>query len=161
MTSHYLNQCWNIVNWTLMNKLNWNFKWNLHIFAQDNTVENVAWKMSAILSRPQCVKLLVLYLFWINQENKVIMKYVSNISVYYNAWAKKKKNPSNLYCNQTPKLLVSSCSGLYPIHWSQVLTHWGRVTHICVSKLIIIGSGNGLSTGWRQTISLPIKVYLY
>ena len=25
------------------------------------------------------------------------------------------------------------------------LTHWGRVTHICVSKLAIIGSDNGLS----------------
>ena len=32
------------------------------------------------------------------------------------------------------------------------LTHWGRVTHICVSKLIIIGSDNGLSPGWRQAI---------
>ena len=27
------------------------------------------------------------------------------------------------------------------------LTHWGRVTHICVGKLIIIGSDNGLSPG--------------
>ena len=25
MPSHYLNQCWNIVNWTLGNKLQWNF----------------------------------------------------------------------------------------------------------------------------------------
>ena len=33
-----------------------------------------------------------------------------------------------------------------------VLTHWGRVTHICVSKLTIIGSDNGLSPGRRQTI---------
>ena len=32
------------------------------------------------------------------------------------------------------------------------LTHWGRVTHICVSKLIIIGSDNGLSPGRRQAI---------
>ena len=32
------------------------------------------------------------------------------------------------------------------------LTHWGRVTHICVSKLIIIGSYNGLSPGRRQAI---------
>ena len=30
------------------------------------------------------------------------------------------------------------------------LTHWGRVTHICVSKLTIIGSDNGLSPGQRQ-----------
>ena len=32
------------------------------------------------------------------------------------------------------------------------LTHWGRVTHICVSKLTIIGSDNGLSPGLLQAI---------
>ena len=32
------------------------------------------------------------------------------------------------------------------------LTHWGRVTHICVSELTIIGSDNGLSPGRRQAI---------
>ena len=32
------------------------------------------------------------------------------------------------------------------------LTHWGRVTHICVSKLPIIGSDNGLSPGRHQAI---------
>ena len=32
------------------------------------------------------------------------------------------------------------------------LTHWGRVTHICVSNLTIIGSDNGLSPGRRQAI---------
>ena len=33
-----------------------------------------------------------------------------------------------------------------------ILTHWGRVTHICVSDLTIIGSDNGLSPGRRQAI---------
>ena len=32
------------------------------------------------------------------------------------------------------------------------LTHWGRVTHICVSKLTTIGSANGLSPDRRQAI---------
>ena len=32
------------------------------------------------------------------------------------------------------------------------LTHWGWVTHICVGKLSIIGSDNGLPPGWRQAI---------
>ena len=32
------------------------------------------------------------------------------------------------------------------------LTHWGRVTHICVSKHTIIVSDNGLSPGRRQAI---------
>ena len=35
---------------------------------------------------------------------------------------------------------------------TDVLTHWGRVTHICVVKLTIIGSDNGLSPGRRQAI---------
>ena len=34
----------------------------------------------------------------------------------------------------------------------QTLAHWGRVTHICVSKLTIIGSDNGLSPDRRQAI---------
>ena len=33
-----------------------------------------------------------------------------------------------------------------------MLTHWGRVTSICVSKLTIIGSDNGLSHDRRQSI---------
>ena len=33
-----------------------------------------------------------------------------------------------------------------------LLTHWGQKTHICVSKLTIIGSDNGLSHGRRQAI---------
>ena len=32
------------------------------------------------------------------------------------------------------------------------LTHWGRVTHICIRKLSTIGSANGLSLGQRQAI---------
>ena len=36
----------------------------------------------------------------------------------------------------------------------QSLTHWGRVTLICVSKLTIIGSDNGLSPDRRQAIIL-------
>ena len=32
------------------------------------------------------------------------------------------------------------------------LTHWGRVMHICVSNLIIIGSDNGLLPGRHQAI---------
>ena len=32
------------------------------------------------------------------------------------------------------------------------LIHWGGMTHICVTTLTIIGSDNGLSSGWRQAI---------
>ena len=33
---------------------------------------------------------------------------------------------------------------------ARLSTHWSRVTHICVSKLTIIGSDNGLSPGRRS-----------
>ena len=32
--SHYLNQCWVIVNWTLRNKLQWNFNQNAKLFTK-------------------------------------------------------------------------------------------------------------------------------
>ena len=35
---------------------------------------------------------------------------------------------------------------------TDILTHWGRVTHICIAKLTIIGSDNGLSPERRQAI---------
>ena len=40
----------------------------------------------------------------------------------------------------------------YKKHPVQFWIHWGRVTHICVSKLTIIGLDNGLSPGRRQAI---------
>ena len=46
----------------------------------------------------------------------------------------------------SPVKWLTFCSSL------NVLTQWGRVTHICVGKLTIIGSDNGLSPGRRQAI---------
>ena len=39
----------------------------------------------------------------------------------------------------------------------QYVTHWGRTTHICVSKMITIGLDNGLSPGRRQAIIFSIR----
>ena len=44
-----------------------------------------------------------------------------------------------------------SRSGI-PAQQTTRLTHWGWVTHICVSKLTIIGSDNGFAPGRRQAI---------
>ena len=35
---------------------------------------------------------------------------------------------------------------------NNLLTHWGRVPHVCVGRLTITGSDNGLSPGRRQDI---------
>ena len=55
-SSHYLNQCWNIVHWIRSNKLQCNINRNSYIFIKENEFENAIWKMMAILSKPQCVK---------------------------------------------------------------------------------------------------------
>ena len=76
---------------------------------------------------------------------------------------------ANCSCHQWYKQKVSWKShGLWDFHgtilciidewpWFAILcvsqlTHWGRVTHICVSELPITGSDNGLSPGRRQAI---------
>ena len=43
-------------------------------------------------------------------------------------------------------------SSRIPSHVMYLLTHWGRVTHICVNKQTIIGSVNGLSPGRSQAV---------
>ena len=62
----------------------------------------------------------------------------------------------NVVCEMAAILSLFQCVNAAVIAWSNVigycLTHWGRVTHICVSKLNIIGSDNGLSPGRRQAI---------
>ena len=53
--SHYLNQCWDIVNWTLRNKRLWNFDQNKKII-QENASENIVCEKVIILSRGRWVK---------------------------------------------------------------------------------------------------------
>ena len=53
--SHYLNQCWFIVNWTLRNKFQWKLIWNSNFFIQENAFENVICEMATILSRGRWV----------------------------------------------------------------------------------------------------------
>ena len=43
---------------------------------------------------------------------------------------------------------------------SWLLTHWGRVTHICVGNLTIIGSNNGLSPGQRLPLGTNFREIL-
>ena len=53
--SHHLNQRWNIVNWTLGNKLQWNFNRNSNIFIEENTFENVVCEMASLfISASMC-----------------------------------------------------------------------------------------------------------
>ena len=51
------------------------------------------------------------------------------------------------------RMILAFCDGNPPVTGGFLsLTHWGRVTHICVGKVTTIGSDNGLSPGRRQAI---------
>ena len=59
----------------------------------------------------------------------------------------------------SPHPILSLCTlchlflpGWMKMKYLETLTHWGRVTHICVGNLTIIDSDNGLSPGRRQAI---------
>ena len=62
------------------------------------------------------------------------------------------------YILQNKICIIKCCSIKFPYCFSNIclgsplLTHWGRVTLICIIELTIIGSDNGLSPGWRQAI---------
>ena len=56
MPSHCLNQCWNIVNWILTNKLQWHFKRNSYIWLMKMRLKVSSVKLSVILSRHQCLQ---------------------------------------------------------------------------------------------------------
>ena len=56
---------------------------------------------------------------------------------------------SNCYGNDRVQYVLSQYRGCW---LPGALTHWGRVMHICVSRLTITGSDNGLSPGRRQAI---------
>ena len=49
--------CWNIINWTFRNKLQWNFTRSSNIIIEKNTFEYIICENVAILSRPQYVNI--------------------------------------------------------------------------------------------------------
>ena len=61
--------------------------------------------------------------------------------------------PSDTYSKCVLTILCSYAPYLlHHLTVDNILTHWGRVTHICFGNLTIIGSDNGLSPGRRQAI---------
>ena len=90
-TSHNLNQCRNLVNWTLRNKFQWNLNRNSYIFILENAFENVGYEMAAILShhrahydviamdcvRQECFQLPVP--FQVRSENGMTCNFLSSL----------------------------------------------------------------------------------
>ena len=95
--SHYLDQCWNVFNWNLGTNFSQILIGNQTSSFQENALENIVWKMAAIVSwLNQCVKgvvgyghtwlatdadNVVQYLKWLQ---KVSVKYTNDFSSYIN-----------------------------------------------------------------------------
>ena len=144
MPSHYLNQCWNIINWIPRNKLQLNLNRNLYIFIQENAFENVIWKMAAILVQPQCVKggkitnkeykgqVFLAYQFHIKAQlahlkktrcNKVIRKTLSSQIIGL------QEQFFNPYNTHIISLVLGICLFVTTKKWTEVLcSHWEQKT---------------------------------
>ena len=101
-------------------------------------------KMSSGKWRPFCLGLNVLITAKVGVHRgwKCIMNIFRNKSM---AWCKTAITPLLTHLN------YCSLAQSHP-HVDHGLTHWGRVTHICISNLAIIGSDNGLPPARRQAI---------
>ena len=98
------------------------------------------------VARSPPIHCLKLYRHIVNQTRK---------NRIYNAMWIKIQQYNNLFSNAWFGGLHKNticCQDRTKIKHNAGLTHWGRVTHKCVSKLTIIGSDNGLSPGQRQAI---------
>ena len=92
---------------------------------------------------------------WFEQLLGVVKKYIiiwTNIGqiLYVIIWTNVVQVFVAIWRHQGPSCILLS-----------YLTHWGWVTHICVSKLTTIGSDNGLLHGRRQAIIWTIAAILF
>ena len=75
-----------------------------------------------------------------------------------NTWTRVRPGTNNNQWDQILDVIIFLLDMVAEINYrymrvkNEVLTHWCRVTHICVGNLVIIGSDNGLSPGRRQAI---------
>ena len=52
--SHYLNQWWILINWTIQNKLHWNLNRNLSIFIKENAFGNISKNVCYMVHASAC-----------------------------------------------------------------------------------------------------------
>ena len=74
--------------------------------------------------------------------------------IIFTNWTLENKLFQKFYQRTQKVFQFDACKSICKMscHFIEALTHGGRVTHICVNKLTIIGSDNGLSPGRHQAI---------
>ena len=81
---------WDIVNWTLRNKLQWNFNQNTKLFIHENASEKIVCEMAAILSRGRWVN------FWF--DNMMVSIVTIKLATCYHTI--NRTNPSKTFVVQ-------------------------------------------------------------
>ena len=129
--SNYLNQCWNIVNWTLRHKLQWNCKGNSHIFFLQYCIYVIWYDFYNIVITVKSAWLVVIdlltvwHLHW--NANVILIKFsaLSALEV-----AKKMTSSDENFIKMTPFPIQCISMGKCKTDvtpWSYVflsLTHW-------------------------------------
>ena len=87
-------------------------------------------------------------IMWVSRENILIT--LKEISAFFPVDGLAPES-SGTDANNDDKVCVPIHVEMLAILQMKNLTHWGRVTHICVCKLTIIGSDNGLLPEWRPS----------
>ena len=82
----------------------------------------------------------------------ISLKHILKSQTGINGSSNGTKHATNLYLTQWWPESTTPYGVSRPQRVECGLTHWGRVTYICVGKLTIIGSENGLSPSRRQAI---------
>ena len=131
---------------------------NTKILYQENAFENSICQISPILSRLYCVFYVIRCWFAV-ESVRCIRNALVNKTYYFNCLIMCIASIQIPYyahkvSSKLPHYIRAVFCGLLRLRCSNpvTITHWGQVTHICISNLIIIGSDNGLSPGRRQAI---------
>ena len=133
MWIHYLNQCWNIVNSNLRNKLQWNLNRNSYIFIQENAFENVVCEMAAF-----CLGLGVLmdpcdpFYPWLLHCSSAEEEFLKEMGNYVTNWPEQRKAKRKPYEISLDMILILSqlmspvncCSSVH----TSLLEHIGACT---------------------------------
>ena len=128
--------CSNAKRWAIMHNLS-----NVHM----------ASKKTDNYSNAQCIFLSNLHILWHLPRYLIFVQMLITSICKKNAIKKCLPSCSPEQRSQTNTWINSMVSN--DAIWCTLdLTHWDRVTHICVGKLTIIGSDNGLSPGRCRAI---------
>ena len=154
-TSHYLSQCWpRSMSPYGITRPQW-----VKFFHSTNTVAFTAWFTQSNITQSTHRSPIFNIPHWQCHSpvtNIKLLLTVMVISLQSTVVITVKKNHLSMRASQRISDLICCCcwySFEYIAYYSEEkLFPWGRVMHICVSKLNIIGSDNGLSPGRHQAI---------